>query len=276
MAQTNANVYTKAMRQCTTIKHPRDSVIRFNEWRYHVNSKPGITTHPFEEIIRAWNIDENMLQVNNLGKDRKLVFVDTEEQLLNSTIEIAQNKEITVHAEIVPSTYYPLVSLIQISTWENDYSIDCVKLFDKIKLLLRKIFENPEILKVFHEDFNVKILQANFDLFVVGGINIQEPFSLISDKQANNLDGMIQLLLKTERVESAMSKADWLSRPISQDLVVQASQKSKHLFECWIKIKENFLFIEHEPFPMSKLICLEINRNNTTGENAWLTYISSA
>lgn len=273
MAQSSANVHIGENKRGKT--RPHESITGFNDWRSRVNLKSQIREQPFKANIESWNLKQEMLQVTSLRKERKVIFIDTEDLLADSVDVIMKNKEITVHCEISSGSYFPIVSMIQISTEENDYSIDCLNLFDKMKIHLGKIFENSEILKVFHNDFKLNHLQTNFDLSMIGGIDAQEAYTLINPKcQSTSLQQLFRLTSKDDILEIEIQQIDWLIRPIPKNLLQYATQKTQQLFKSWIEIKENLLFIEHEPFPLSRQICLQTGYERKTAIEAWQLYIN--
>lgn len=65
-------------------------------------------------------------------------------------------------------TYIGLVCLMQISTRDQDWIIDTLKLRDELEVL-NEVFANPNIIKVFHGAFMDMIwLQRDLNLYVVG------------------------------------------------------------------------------------------------------------
>lgn len=273
MAQSSANVHIGENKRWKT--RPHESITGFNDWRSRVNLKPQIREHPFKANIESWNLKQEMLQVTSIRKERKVIFIDTEDLLADSVEVIMKNKEITVHCEISSKSYFPIVSMIQISTEENDYSIDCLNLFDKMKIHLGKIFENSEILKVFHNELNLNYLQTNFDLSVIGGIDAQEAYNLINPKcQSTSLQQLFRLTSKDDILEIKTQQIDWLIRPIPRTLLQYATRKTQQLYKSWIEIKDNLLFIEHEPFPLSRQICLQTGYERKTAIESWQLYIN--
>lgn len=100
-------------------------------------------------------------------------FIDTPEAYhsLVKTLTSPSVKEIAVDLEHHSyRSYYGFLCLMQISTREEDYVIDLIKLRELVKEdKLGGVLVDPKVVKVFHgADSDILWLQQDFDLFVVG------------------------------------------------------------------------------------------------------------
>ena len=77
------------------------------------------------------------------------MFIDSESKFDEVVDELQLKKIIAIDTEFDwRNTYFPKLSLIQISTNRKIFLIDCLKLNSLSKL--KSIFENQEIIKIFH------------------------------------------------------------------------------------------------------------------------------
>ena len=78
-----------------------------------------------------------------------------------------------------------IISLIQLSTSNSDYIIDCLVLRDLLRsqegeLSLKGIFANPSILKIFHGcDSDLKYLIADLGIVTINLFDTARAFSFI-------------------------------------------------------------------------------------------------
>jgi len=84
-----------------------------------------------------------------LKKKKSSFFVSNNNTLKMMDVNLSDSKIIGIDTEFDwRTTYFPKLSLVQLSTGNNLYLIDCLKVNPKI--ILKKYIENKNILKVFH------------------------------------------------------------------------------------------------------------------------------
>lgn len=98
------------------------------------------------------------------------ILVDTPELLAEMLEELKKAKEIAIDLEHHDMrTYVGIVSLMQISTRNQDWIVDTLKPWRRKLECLNEVFTDPSILKVFHgSGMDMIWLQRDFGLYVVG------------------------------------------------------------------------------------------------------------
>lgn len=224
-----------------------------------------------------------MLAEKWVETDQKTRLVDNPTDLVKAAEHISLFREIAVDLEMYAKTYITLVSLIQITTREYNYVIDCLKLFRYIKLCLGPIFEDRSILKIIHSCNDFLPLQSNFEIYTVGAIDTQEIYwDFAETKNLISLKDMVKDLLGKEISKEAQT-ADFSQRPLPKELLHYAAKDSQYLFDCWIILKEELEerrkknFIKHHSCKKVKAGLLQLYRPLSPNEKvkrAWQSYKS--
>lgn len=254
---------------------PHNKIPGFLEWRRQVNFKEPITTHPFAKIIHEWSLSEEMLTTTGIVCPRQQCFIDNEELLSEMAHNLECYNEIAIDGIIYANSYSPIISTLQVSNTTTDYVVDTVVLFQKIKEYIGPLLQNPRTLKIVSSSSLIVSLQRNFDIYPVGVIELQESYGLIERIQQNiSLEIMVEKLLGFSP-DNLLGRLDWLQRPLHITLIDFAFSQSLNLLRCWIKIKENSVFIEHEPFLRSKADTVKIYTPQNNATSAWHSYVNS-
>ncbi|XQJ30633.1 exosome subunit rrp6p-like protein, putative [Leishmania guyanensis] len=196
--------------------------------------------HPFEGVIRAFVIPESQLlpreEVPPMPLDTcPLSFVDTPAAMQAMVAKLLLSSEIAVDLEHHDFySYQGITCLMQISTREEDFIVDCLQL-RSLMGALAPVFLNPLILKVLHgarED--IRWLQKDFSLYLVNffdtGVALQTlhmPYSL-----AFAVDHFCQVKLNKK-----FQTADWRVRPLSAEMVHYARQDTHFLLYVYDRLK---------------------------------------
>ncbi|KAG5491735.1 hypothetical protein JIQ42_01643 [Leishmania sp. Namibia] len=196
--------------------------------------------HPFEAIIKDFAIAESQLlpraEVPPVPLDAcPLTFVDTPAALQAMVEKLLLSSEVAVDLEHHDFySYQGFTCLMQISTREEDFIVDCLQLRSSMGALA-PVFLNPEILKVLHgarED--IRWLQKDFSLYVVNlfdtGVALQTlhmPHSL-----AFAVDHFCQV-----KLDKKYQTADWRMRPLSAEMVHYARQDTHFLLYVYDRLK---------------------------------------
>jgi exosome complex exonuclease RRP6 len=128
-----------------------------------------------------------------------------------------------------------MTSLIQISTWQQDFIVDPFPLFQLIKKYLKPIFEDDNKLIVMHGATNdVKWLRRDFGSYIIGAIDTQELYNVYRDDGLNNLVGFKSLAeqflpsIANFGVNKSLQLSDWTKRPLTKEMI-QYARNDSHL-----------------------------------------------
>jgi ribonuclease D len=143
--------------------------------------------------------------------------------------------------------YTGMMCLIQISTHEENFILDCLSLPQEIKSKLKSVFESPSTLKVMHGCGNdLRWLQRDFQIFVWPVVDtqlIERKFGAVTGNEncgfAELTDRYLHIkITKEEKVLGQFS--DYRSRPLHQDLILYAVNDSRLLIQVWEHQKQKF------------------------------------
>lgn len=244
----------------------------FLEWRKQLNTKPIIKEHPFLKDISNWNPSINMLIHTSLHYPRKVEIIDTEDKLIKMAKDFEWYNEYTVILKTTMETYLPLIAIIQISSFEKDYIIDCISLFNKIPKYLTPFFQNSTKVKIFHSSCHIIHLQQNFNIYTVGMLNCQEAYQQLKHNMEISFEDMVFDLLGTKILND--NQYNWNIHPLQEDAINIISKETRYLFACWIKIKDSSCFSEFGPFPQSKIDSMQTQHDPDFSE-VWDSYIGT-
>lgn len=251
---------------------PHEIKSGFLAWRQELNKKGFSKIHPTITTIRNWRLSVSMMIHPHLQKPRKVVLVNSEEKLVSMVNVFKFFNEFSVDIKAAEYTYFPLVHLISISTFEKEYIVDCIELFSFIEKYLRPFFEDGTKVKIFESSNRLSALQINFSIFTIGFIDIGEAFKLVSSDDDTSMKNMVNALLRKDYDYNEYGVL--LDRPMNSDVIDHAGQDSFLLFECWIEIKNRYPNLEDELFENSKAAsCKLVGNFHAPFEVVWKTYI---
>lgn len=131
--------------------------------------------HPYKTEIEQYKFPISVYQQSEPipfqpFESTTAILVDTPELLAEMLEELKKAKEIAIDLEHHDMrTYVGIVSLMQISTRNQDWIVDTLKPWRRKLECLNEVFTDPSILKVFHgSGMDMIWLQRDFGLYVVG------------------------------------------------------------------------------------------------------------
>ncbi|KAL9145069.1 hypothetical protein ABFS82_13G015000 [Erythranthe guttata] len=156
------------------------------------------------------------------------MWVETEAQLRELVGVLSNEKVFAVDTEQHSyRSFLGFTALVQISTLTADYLVDTIILHDAMGLL-RPVFANPGICKVFHgADNDVLWLQRDFHIYVVNLFDTGKVCDILSKPQRS-----LAYLLETYCSVSAnklLQREDWRQRPLSEEMIQYAQADAHYL-----------------------------------------------
>ncbi|KAJ6250910.1 exosome component 10 [Anaeramoeba flamelloides] len=162
-----------------------------NPYSYEINSfkLSSRQLHYYEtkkEILESSKYNFNL---NSKGYK----WVDCEEDLKSLCKLLSKHSEFAVQIhEHQKHSYQGFACLISISTLNNDYAIDAIKLRSKLNLLLN-VFTNPKIVKIMiNAQQALLALQRDFGLYIVNLFDITEASKLMGFAKPFNLKSILK------------------------------------------------------------------------------------
>ena len=174
-------------------------------------------------------------------KDTKLNYIDTKEQL-DEFIKLISEKynEISVDLEHhSKESYLGITCLMQVSTRDEDYIIDSIKLRSYLNKL-NIIFTNPKILKVFHgADSDILWLQRDFGIYVVNMFDTGRASRLLS-YESYSLKFLLHKFCDFE-ADKSYQLADWRLRPLTEGMLKYARNDTHFLLYIYDELRKNLI-----------------------------------
>ncbi len=170
-------------------------------------------------------------------KQVPLVLVDSDPMFRKILYKLSLEKTIGIDTEFDwRNTYFPKLSLIQISTNEKIYLIDCLKLNSLREF--RPIFENKNIKKVFHAvRSDVTVLFCTTNLKVTNCFDIQIADRYLSKSDAKSYAKIVFKYLRI-KIDKSETNSDWLRRPFSKNQINYAANDVRFLIKIYKKQKK--------------------------------------
>jgi len=146
------------------------------------------------------------------------IFVDNPDALAAMLAELKGAKEIAIdleHHEI--RSYIGMVSLMQISTRNQDWIIDTLKPWRRKLECLNEVFADPTILKVLHgASMDIMWLQRDFGLYIVGLFDTYHAARSLGYPGAS-LAYLLERFVGF-KAQKQYQMADWRQRPLGKEL----------------------------------------------------------
>ncbi|KII90883.1 hypothetical protein PLICRDRAFT_39491 [Plicaturopsis crispa FD-325 SS-3] len=213
---------------------------------HDINDEPKIETlHPYRYEIKHITYPSRMFQPAPPTPPRSFeetpfTWVDTP-ALFNLMLEkLRLAKDIAVDLEHHSyRSFSGFLCLMQISTREEDYIVDCLVLRDEL-VELNEIFTNPEIVKVFHgAESDIVWLQQNFNLFIV---NLFDTFhaSKILEFPRHGLANLLEMYCDFTP-DKRYQLADWRIRPLPEEMLLYARSDTHFLLYIYDNLRNALL-----------------------------------
>ena len=157
-----------------------------------------------------------MILINKQADFNKICEVLSNEKILYMDTEFHRRK-----------TYYAILSIVQVSTLNQKIIIDALS---GINLsALKNILLNPLILKVFHSpDQDFEIFLKLFGTLPKNVFDTQIAANVCGMEEGMGYSKLCKTMLNID-IDKTLQKADWLERPLSQDLLEYAIRDTEFL-----------------------------------------------
>jgi len=193
-------------------------------------------------------------------------FIASDEALANFCQRLASSSYCAVDTEFIrEKTYYPLLSLIQIASEEELVCIDPFAIKDFTALA--ELFQNPDLLKVFHSPSqDLEILYQQFGQVPTPIFDTQLAAAVLGFQHQISYADLVFEVTGT-RLEKKHTRADWSKRPLSDDELDYAMDDVRYLMPVYremrdqLQIKNRASWIEKDLQSMSEGSAYEIDHS---------------
>ena len=173
-----------------------------------------------------------------LDDENELSVVTTVEELEALAKILDECKEFAVDLEHHSyRSFKGFTCLMQISTREKDFVVDCLALRSHLRDALGKVFADENVLKVMHgADNDVQWLQKDFGMFIACLFDTGQAARVLELPSK----GLAYLLHHYCGVKAnkKFQLADWRMRPLTKEMVEYARGDTHHLLYVFDRLKE--------------------------------------
>src|SRR3989338_560823 len=157
-------------------------------------------------------------------------YITAHSDLVNESKELQKIPSLAIDIECENNLHHfgTYISLLQISSEKKNWIID-VLLLKQINPLI-EIFEDQKIQKIFHDiNFDLRIISHQFSCKVRNFFDTQLAAEFLG-KQKISLGSLLKEYFNLEK-EEKYQRIDWTRRPLSNKMLLYATQDSAHLLE---------------------------------------------
>ena len=178
-------------------------------------------------------------RLNLFSKKKDIHYISSKNEWNFFIYKIKKEKLIGIDTEFDwRTTYFPKLCLIQVSTNDEIFILDClaIKNYCELKLIL----EDESILKVLHAvRSDSTVLSKCLDIYLNNVYDIQQAEKFISEGEIYSYGFIIKKYLNIF-LEKNETNSNWLRRPLSKSQVTYAAEDVDHLIKIY-KLQKKLL-----------------------------------
>ncbi|KAM3494529.1 hypothetical protein MY3957_002252 [Beauveria namnaoensis] len=215
--------------------------------------------HPYEAEILQMTYPDSIFKVAKPipwqpVETTTAKWVDTYEGVLEMLQELKKSKEIAIDLEHHDfRTYTGLVSLMQISTRQQDWIVDTLQPWRHKLEVLNEAFADPSIIKVFHGAYMDMVwLQRDLGLYVNGLFD-----TFFACEQLGYSGRSLAFLLSKFAdfdADKQYQLADWRIRPIPEEMLYYARSDTHYLLHIYDQVRNDLVSSSNRSAPEQDLI----------------------
>jgi len=167
-----------------------------------------------------------------LKNKRKLFYVTDDKGLSLLEDELSKHSIFALDTEFDwRTTYYPKLSLIQISVKQRLFLIDCLKI--NPQRILKKFLEDKKILKIFHSvRSDATVLSKCLSIKTINTFDIQQAEKLLSNNEIKSYGKIVKNFFGIN-LDKSETNSNWLKRPLSELQIRYALEDVDYLLEIY-------------------------------------------
>ena len=129
------------------------------------------------------------------------------------------------------TTYFPKICLLQISTKEDNYILDCISLNNLEEL--KGILESKDILKIFHSvRSDSTVLSKCLNIKLQNVFDVQQAEKLISNGEILNYGYLVKKYIGIT-LDKKETNSNWLRRPLTESQINYAAEDVNFLIDIF-------------------------------------------
>ena len=165
-------------------------------------------------------------------KKKDILFVDNENQISNAMKAIQKEVLLGVDTEFDwRNTYFPVLSLLQISTAKSIFLIDCLKCKD-LKFF-KDVLEDKNKLIIFHSArSDTTVLSTNLGIRIKKVFDIQIAEKLLTSGSIKSYSSIVSKYFG-KVLDKSETNSNWLRRPLKKKQISYAAKDVEFLLEIY-------------------------------------------
>ena len=165
-------------------------------------------------------------------KNRKVHFISTNKELNFLDKELSKNRIFALDTEFDwRTTYFPKLSLIQISVDKSLFLIDCLKIHPE--KILKKYLESNNILKIFHSvRSDTTVLSKCLGCKTINVFDIQVADKILSNGETQAYGKIVKKFFNVN-LKKTETNSNWLKRPLTNNQIKYALDDVDYLIEIY-------------------------------------------
>ncbi|KAF9435230.1 exosome nuclease subunit [Entomortierella beljakovae] len=204
-----------------------------------------IQPHPYEYEIKNLEYPQHMFeqrpeQLYLPFDTTTAIWVETEDELKDMCKTLEMQREIAIDLEHHNyRSFQGFVSLMQISTRDQDYIIDTLELRGSLHLL-NQSFTDPNIVKVLHgAESDIIWLQRDFGVYIVNMFDTYHASKLL-EFGSHSLAHLLKLYADFD-ADKRYQLADWRIRPLPKEMFNYARSDTHFLLYIYDRMRNALL-----------------------------------
>ena len=173
-------------------------------------------------------------------KKKDILFIDNENQISNAKKAIQKEVLLGVDTEFDwRNTYFPVLSLLQISTAKSIFLIDCLKCKD-LKFF-KDVLEDKNKLIIFHSArSDTTVLSTNLGIRIKKVFDIQIAEKLLTSGSIKSYSSIVSKYFG-KVLDKSETNSNWLRRPLKKKQISYAAKDVEFLLEIY-RLQKKILY----------------------------------
>ncbi len=188
------------------------------------------------------------------------MLIQDSQELAKLCNQVSKAKYLALDTEFMRTdTYFPKLSLIQISNGDLTFAVDMLEDLDVTPLDI--ILQNPDIVKVIHSARqDMEVLYNKFGHLPKNVFDTQIACQFLGFHNPPGYETIIDHFLNI-KVNKKLQFSNWLKRPLSNSSLLYALNDVKHLFEAYQHICDELKALKRYEWVVEECRFLENNTN---------------
>ncbi len=166
------------------------------------------------------------------------------------------------------TTFFPILSLVQIATETRIWLIDALSCADLTPLKI--LLENKKIKKIFHAgDQDWEILKQSTGAITWPFIDTQIMAAFATLGHSNSLESLVSKLLEMS-IDKSQQNTNWVKRPLTPDQLEYAAQDAAYVAKIYPMLNQKLVELGRDTWVTQEMKVLLKKYQSDTSSKDWL------